>query len=61
LFEVFGHHDELNAVIVIAREHYAINRNGLEKKVIEIQLRLFDLGAVVVTQVHISSNLLELI
>jgi len=61
VFEVLGHQDELNAVIGIAREHCALTRNGLDEMLIEIQSRLFDLGAAVATPVQTSSNRLGLI
>jgi cob(I)alamin adenosyltransferase len=47
VFDVLGHQDELNAVIGIAREHCALTNNGLDKMLMEIQSRLFDLGAAV--------------
>jgi cob(I)alamin adenosyltransferase len=56
VFDVLGHQDELNAVIGIAREHCALTQNGLDEMLIEIQSRLFDLGAAVATPVQTSSN-----
>lgn len=47
--------DELNAAIGIAREHCALNANGLDDMLKEIQSRLFDLGAAVATPVQTSS------
>jgi hypothetical protein len=61
LFELLGHQDELNAVIGIAREHCAITRNGLNEMLIEVQSRVFDLGALVATLVLSSSNWIRLI
>jgi len=49
VFEALGHQDELCAAIGIAREHCVINNNGLNDMLIEIQSRLFDLGAAVAT------------
>jgi cob(I)alamin adenosyltransferase len=49
VFEALGHQDELNCVLGIAREHCAASHNGLEGYLVEIQSRLFDLGAAVAT------------
>jgi ATP:cob(I)alamin adenosyltransferase len=54
-FECLGHQDELNAIIGIAREHCAIAKNGLDGMLIEIESRIFDLGAAVATPVQTSS------
>ena len=57
VFEALGHQDELNACIGIAREYCALNNNkDLASKLIEIQSRLFDLGAAVATPVPSSSE-----
>jgi cob(I)alamin adenosyltransferase len=49
VFEALGHQDELCAAIGIAREHCHTNDNGLNSQLVEIQSRLFDLGAAVAT------------
>jgi cob(I)alamin adenosyltransferase len=49
VFHTLGHQDELNAAIGIASEYCALTRNGLQPMLIEIQSRLFDLGAAVAT------------
>ena len=49
VFEALGHQDELCAAIGIAREHCHLNDNGLGNILVEIQSRLFDLGAAVAT------------
>lgn len=54
-FCALGDQDELNATIGIAREYCELSNNGLEAKLIEIQCRLFDLGAAVATPVQTSS------
>lgn len=56
VFEVLGHQDELCCILGIAREHCAARRNGLEGYLIEIQSRLFDLGAAVATPIANSSD-----
>ena len=49
VFHALGEQDELCAVIGIAREHCSISKNGLSPHLIEVQSRLFDLGAAVAT------------
>lgn len=49
VFQALGEQDELNACVGIAREHCHRSKNGLEDQLIEIQSRLFDLGAAVAT------------
>mmetsp|Transcript_20757 Transcript_20757/g.21410 ORF Transcript_20757/g.21410 Transcript_20757/m.21410 type:complete len:208 (+) Transcript_20757:2-625(+) len=49
IFEVLGHQDELCASIGIAREYCKLTNNGLNDMLIEIQSRLFDIGACVAT------------
>eukprot|EP01038_Epipyxis_sp_PR26KG_P012810 gene12810-17173_t len=56
VFHALGHQDELNAVIGIAVEYCLISNNGLDKMLIEIQSRLFDLGAAVATPTTTSST-----
>lgn len=55
VFEALGEQDELCAAIGIAREYCAIGRNNLSPMLIEIQSRLFDLGAAVATPRNTSS------
>ena len=54
IFEALGDTDELNAAIGIAREFCIQSNNGLNKKLIEIQSRLMDIGSAIATP--ISSN-----
>ena len=54
-FRALGDQDELNATVGIAREYCHMSNNGLEDKLVEIQCRLFDLGAAVATPVPASS------
>lgn len=54
-FRALGDQDELNATIGITREHCHTSNNGLDDKLIEIQCRLFDLGAAVATPAQTSS------
>lgn len=56
VFEALGHQDELNCAIGVAREHCAASANGLDAYLVEIQSRLFDLGAAVATPVASSSS-----
>jgi len=55
VFKALGDQDELNASIGLATEYSKISNNGLDDKLIEIQCRLFDLGAAVATPVQTSS------
>lgn len=54
IFHQLGNQDELNAAIGVASEYCAIARNGLQPMLIEIQSRLFDLGAAVATPTNSS-------
>lgn len=56
IFECLGHQDELNAILGIACEYCKTTDNGLEDMVMEIQSRLFDLGAAIATPIETSSN-----
>ena len=49
VFHALGEQDELCAAIGIAREYCNLSENGLSSQLIEIQSRLFDLGAAVAT------------
>eukprot|EP00981_Chlorochromonas_danica_P008185 scaffold2042_cov175-Ochromonas_danica.AAC.7 len=49
IFHALGNQDELNASIGIAIEHCLEKNNNLSEMLIEIQSRLFDLGAAVAT------------
>lgn len=49
VFHALGEQDELCAAIGIAREYCNLSENGLSAQLIEIQSRLFDLGAAVAT------------
>jgi cob(I)alamin adenosyltransferase len=49
VFHALGEQDELCAAIGVAREYCNISENGLSPHLIEIQSRLFDLGAAVAT------------
>ncbi len=49
VFHALGEQDELCATIGVAREYCRISDNGLSEQLIEIQSRLFDLGAAVAT------------
>ena len=49
IFDALGEQDELCAAIGIAREYCHISQNGLSPMLIDIQSRLFDLGACVAT------------
>ena len=49
MFHALGEQDELCAAIGIAREYCNLSENGLSSQLIEIQSRLFDLGAAVAT------------
>lgn len=55
-FRALGDQDELNAIIGVAREYSNASNNGLEDQLIEIQCRLFDLGAAVATPIDNSSS-----
>jgi len=55
VFEALGEQDELCAAIGIAREYCAIGKNNISPMLIEIQSRLFDLGAAVATPRNTSS------
>ena len=55
-FRALGDQDELNANIGITREYCSASKNGLEDKLVEIQCRLFDLGAAVATPAQTSSS-----
>mmetsp|Transcript_13496 Transcript_13496/g.13565 ORF Transcript_13496/g.13565 Transcript_13496/m.13565 type:complete len:241 (-) Transcript_13496:95-817(-) len=56
VFEALGNQDELNACLGIAREYSELNSIGLETMLIEIQSRLFDVGAAVATPVDNSTE-----
>mmetsp|Transcript_1660 Transcript_1660/g.2627 ORF Transcript_1660/g.2627 Transcript_1660/m.2627 type:complete len:197 (+) Transcript_1660:79-669(+) len=56
IFEALGHQDELNAVLGIAKEHCLASGNGLSEMIVEIQCRVFDLGACVATPPTSSST-----
>ena len=49
VFHALGEQDELCAAIGVAREFCSSSDNGLSSQLIEIQSRLFDLGAAVAT------------
>lgn len=55
-FEALGNNDELNAVLGIAREYCSHTNNGLGEMILEIQSRLFDVGAAIATPVNVSSS-----
>mmetsp|Transcript_1475 Transcript_1475/g.2803 ORF Transcript_1475/g.2803 Transcript_1475/m.2803 type:complete len:212 (-) Transcript_1475:377-1012(-) len=55
-FRALGDQDELNAAVGVAREYSSLSSNGLEDKLVEIQCRLFDLGAAVATPINSSST-----
>jgi cob(I)alamin adenosyltransferase len=56
IFHMLGNNDELNAAIGIAREHCSLANNGLDSMLIEIQSRLFDVGAAVATPTSASES-----
>ena len=56
VFEALGHQDELCCALGIAREHCAASENGLDGYLVEVQSRLFDLGAAVATPIAGSSE-----
>jgi len=56
VFEALGHQDELCCILGMAREHCVAGENGLDGYLIEIQSRLFDLGAAVATPIAGSSE-----
>mmetsp|Transcript_11705 Transcript_11705/g.17734 ORF Transcript_11705/g.17734 Transcript_11705/m.17734 type:complete len:235 (+) Transcript_11705:52-756(+) len=49
VFEALGNQDELNAIIGISRELCEGKENGLEDMLVDIQSRLFDVGAAIAT------------
>lgn len=55
-FRALGDQDELNAAVGVAREYSSLSNNGLDDKLVEIQCRLFDLGAAVATPINTSST-----
>eukprot|EP01040_Poterioochromonas_malhamensis_P004436 gene4436-4755_t len=55
-FHALGNVDELNASLGIAREHCLVSGNGLDEKIVEIQSRLFDVGAAIATPINNSSD-----
>ncbi|KAK8808614.1 hypothetical protein WA158_008515 [Blastocystis sp. Blastoise] len=49
VFQALGDTDELNSFIGLARGYCEKSNNGLSEKLIEVQSRLFDLGAAIAT------------
>ena len=56
VFHALGNTDELNSFIGFARGYAESSNNGLAPKLIEIQSRLFDLGAAIATPPHTSES-----
>ncbi|KAK8831482.1 hypothetical protein WA577_000568 [Blastocystis sp. JDR] len=56
VFHALGNTDELNSFIGFARGFAEKSNNGLAPKLIEIQSRLFDLGAAIATPPHQSES-----
>ena len=55
-FDALGNQDELNAALGVAREYCSQANNGLADMIIEIQSRLFDVGAAIATPIESSSE-----
>ncbi|KNB46372.1 ATP cobalamin adenosyltransferase [Blastocystis sp. subtype 4] len=56
VFHALGNTDELNSFLGFARGFAEKSNNGLAPKLIEIQSRLFDLGAAIATPPHTSES-----
>lgn len=56
IFHALGNVDELNAALGISKEYCLQVQNGIDEKIIEIQSRLFDLGAAIATPINNSSE-----